>query len=637
MAWASGNKRWTLPFVSLNGTECRVDIYKKNYTGSTVTPLTGAAVPIAWDEDDDENLLNVVRVKTGEINVVETNYGDLKDLYPSTNTEHYIEVYYGVDDNNNDKLIFVGFMQAQTFENEWESGPRVLSFNIMSPLGLIDGLKFIKTTTPSYKSLGTLMREVIDGLNANIGYVVFPDPDSNGSMKTYCMFHMFMCSNVITPETEDYSYGQTAENLFTQRTYRDFIEGLCNCFGMIVHDNINSIGQIQLLFSRFDYIGKYSTITKYQLANGQTRSRISADGSTENDIASTTIVSGDENKESLILPLNKIDINYDGDFFESASLSFNHCQRYAGGGSAYEGWNLAYNIPLNGELISDHLISNPYLNSNGRLSAPGVVFAGVGQNSIEEMVLIQKGPGWETGKKDILKWTLYERPLNAFRISFNGKFGSSIDNLDNPSQDPSIQLTIKCGNRYFTNSGWTQTEGSYTTGFGEHTIPIVSPGDLGHGYPIEIWISIDLQYLDSNYIYTIQNFKVETGTDNYYNYVYGGANSDKQTIDGDASEVSGNIDCLFSVSKPNANLLAGQGGNNNIGYPENPYYSAYRYLTVSQNRLQVAVKGTIPIYAYIIKALYFNSNWKWRIIAVGFNPREDEYILTMHRSLTIEP
>ena len=95
MSWASGNKRWTLPFMSLNGTECRVDIYKKNYTGSEVITLTGCAVPIEWSEDDDEDLLNVVRAKTGTLNVIEENYGDLQELYPSLSTDHYIEVYYG--------------------------------------------------------------------------------------------------------------------------------------------------------------------------------------------------------------------------------------------------------------------------------------------------------------------------------------------------------------------------------------------------------------------------------------------------------------------------------------------------------------------------------------------------------------
>ena len=636
MSWASGNKRWTLPFMSLNGTECRVDIYKKGYTGSTVTTLTGAAVPIRWDEDDDEDLLNVVRVKTGELNVIEINYGDLQDLYPTLSNDHYIEVYYGEDSNQNDKLIFVGFMQAQTFENNWEPGPRTLSFNIMSPLGLAEGLFFNKPTTPSFKSLGTMLREVIDGLNTNIGSIVFPDPESNGQMKTYCMFHMLLCSNVVTPEDGQYQYGLTADELFSQRSYLEFLKGLCNCFGMMVHDHINDYGTVQLLFSRFDYTGKYSTIIKYQLAGGQTRSHTPIDGSTENNLANNTIVSANDNTESLILPLNKIEINYQGGFFSSASLPFDRCSRYAGGGTGLYGWQMAYNIPINDELTSDKLISSPFLNSYGRLSSPGVVFAGVGQDSPKEMVLIQKGTGWETGVPTIFKWTIYDRPWSSFNISFKGKYGSSIANLDNPDTAPTIHLFIKCGSRYFTRSGWSTTAGSYDVGFDEWNIPVTDIGVVGRGYPIEIWVTTDLQYLNAEYIYTIQDFKVESGYDEFYSYVYGGSGTDSHTIDGDASEVSGTVDCLFSDQVQTLNLLSSAEGNTYTSYPENPYYSAYRYLIASQNRLQVRVKGTILTYAYIAKIIYFNSNWRWRIIAIGFNPIDDEYTITMHRSLTIE-
>lgn len=646
MSWASGNKRWTLPFVSLNGTECRVDIYKKNYTGSEVITLTGCAVPIEWSEDDDEDLLNVVRAKTGTLNVIEENYGDLQELYPSLSTDHYIEVYYGEtieydeDDGSiisrEDKLIFVGFMQAQTFENEWKSGPRELSFNIMSPLGLADGLMFNKPTTPSFKSLGTLLREVVDGMNANIGYIVFPDPDSGGSMKTYCMFHMLLCSNVVTPEDGPYKYQLTTSDLFSQRSYREFIEGLCNCFGMMVHDHINKDGYVQLVFSRYDYTGKYSNISKYQLADGRYRNHITVDGNTENNLSNNTSISADDNVESLILPLNKIDITYNGGFFNSASLPFGHCSRYAGGGSGLLGWSMAYNIPINGELSSDKLISSPTLNSNGRLSSPGVVFAGVGQDSPQEMVLIQKGTGWETGVPVIFKWTLCDRPWQSFRISFNGKYGNSITNLDNPGTAPTIHLFIKCGSRYYTNSGWSTSQDAYTTSFGEHTISVSDIGTNGRGYPLEIYITTDLQYLNADYIYTIQDFKIENGLGEFFNYVYGDNGSDKHIIDGAASEVSGSVECLFSDQALTANLLSALGGNSSVGYPENPYYSAYRYLIVSQNRLQVRVKGTVPDYAYILKTIYFNTGWRWRIIAIGFNPIDDEYTITMHRSSTIE-
>lgn len=640
MSWASGNKRWTLPFVSLNGTECRVDIYKKNYTGSEVITLTGCAVPIEWSEDDDEDLLNVIRAKTGTLNVIEENYGDLQELYPSLSTDHYIEVYYGREYDDEDdtvgraKLVFVGFMRAQTFENDWVSGPRELSFNITSPLGLLDGLLFAKPTDPSFKTMGTLLREVIDTLNANIGFVFFPDNDIS---KTYCMFHMLLSSNVVTPENVEYHYNQTASDLFSQLTFKDFIEGICNCFGLIVHDDIYE-NFISFVFSRFDYTGKYSRISKYQLSDGQNRSNISVNGATEFDMTTATYVASDDNKESIILPLNKIDINYQGGFFSSKKIPFDHCHRVMSGGTGLVGYSLAVNIPLNNELSSDKLLTNPFLASNGRLSTPGVAFVGLGKDSVQEMILIQTGTGWSTGTPILFKWILTDRPYQTAEIKFNGRYGSSVENLDNPGTTPTIHLYIKCYDKYLVgnsaSASWQSTAGSRLCGWGEQSILIGQPPYKG--CPIEIWMSMDLQYLDSNYIYTIQDFSLESGYNEFGRYVYANSEWDHQVIQGAVSEVYGSVDCLFTDQVWTANLLSGLDGNGHVSYPENPYNTAYRYLLISQNRLQVVVKGTIPYYAYIMKIVYFNTNWRWRIIAIAFNPIDDEYTITMHRSSTIE-
>lgn len=75
-------KRWTIPFKSLNGTDCRIDIYDEGWAGS-VTEISTAnnsspgypqSDPIYYEEESDENLLLVVRYKTGYINLVETSY-----------------------------------------------------------------------------------------------------------------------------------------------------------------------------------------------------------------------------------------------------------------------------------------------------------------------------------------------------------------------------------------------------------------------------------------------------------------------------------------------------------------------------------------------------------------------------------
>ena len=68
MAWDYGKIRWQMQFKSRSNVACKVDIYMRDYTGNDVTQLTGAETPVSWDEDNDEDLLNVVRLKTGYIN-----------------------------------------------------------------------------------------------------------------------------------------------------------------------------------------------------------------------------------------------------------------------------------------------------------------------------------------------------------------------------------------------------------------------------------------------------------------------------------------------------------------------------------------------------------------------------------------
>ena len=89
-------KKYTIPFKSLTGNACSIDIYDDAYTGTAVTTLTGAPHPITFDEDDDDDLLTVVRSKTGYLNLIETTAGELDGVYPTTNTSRQVKAYYKV-------------------------------------------------------------------------------------------------------------------------------------------------------------------------------------------------------------------------------------------------------------------------------------------------------------------------------------------------------------------------------------------------------------------------------------------------------------------------------------------------------------------------------------------------------------
>ena len=100
--------RWTIPFKSFNGTSCHVDIYDEGFAGE-VTTLKGDAEPFYYEEGNSSDLLNdVVRYRTGYINVIEENATQLADIYPTTDKQRYVEFYYGAS------LNFCGYIQVQS-------------------------------------------------------------------------------------------------------------------------------------------------------------------------------------------------------------------------------------------------------------------------------------------------------------------------------------------------------------------------------------------------------------------------------------------------------------------------------------------------------------------------------------------
>jgi hypothetical protein len=119
--------RWQVPFISLNGTQCRVDIYQEDWEGGITilsetnanAPAVPAADPFVYEENDSEDTLSdVIRYRTGYLTLIEKEYGGMNDIFPAVNTDRYIEFYYG------ETLDFTGYIQAQSFENDWSPGPR---------------------------------------------------------------------------------------------------------------------------------------------------------------------------------------------------------------------------------------------------------------------------------------------------------------------------------------------------------------------------------------------------------------------------------------------------------------------------------------------------------------------------------
>lgn len=602
--------------MSMKGVNCHIDIYKRGYTGSTVTTLSpnisgspgcAAAQPFYWEEDDDENLLEVIRVKTGYINLVETIRDGLSDLYPSTNTEHFVEVTYG------SSLVFTGFMQAQTFENDWAPAPRELSFPVISPLGVMEGFTFNTINPPTMVTFATLFREIISGSNGTYSYVWIQSTGGNPTTSINEFDSMNIQSLVVSPYKSKLPYGDT--NPFEGQDYLYFIEAVCNCFGLIAHDEPG-----RLVFSKFDNSNNYYL----RINSGGTVSVGTLSGNYDLD-AEFENRSAD-NSESIVLPLNKITVDYEGEDVKSASLNFDYFSK-AAGTIMLSGWSMAKCTNLDGCLTSDQLISNPVINSDGRTSPSyGTAFIAAGTDQLTEQIFCQ-GPS--ASPKNMFEWTIPNWCGRGGRIKFNVKGGWGIHLMVEDLQYVELSIYLSCGNYKFdfVNYGWGNTSyAKQISGGGDFEIPFTMP-------PIEAPLVMEVfctNFFSSEGVISIQNLRIESNDSPLGAYL-DISRELKEVIQGTPSPEEGSIDATlgraFSQYSNHVNV------SGNIG--QNPQYN---YLKTAQNRLIISgalMSGGSPtalLSPYMKKTTFWKSGWKWKIIAVNFEPREDLWTLVLHHS-----
>lgn len=305
MAWANGNKQWTFPFKSLNDTACRIDVYKRGYTGDLVLSLKAAATPFFFEEDEDDDLLNnVLRYSTGYIRVVEEySVGWLDDIYPTGIFDRWVEVYYG------DVLTFSGYIQVQDFNSEMVPVPRVIELPVISPLGLFRSMKFnnILYMPPRDISLGELLDAMLSSTNTSYERVYLP---KNYGYPNPVNLAMKVSTLVATPWNEDFHHSmnvQPSYKVMTGQTYEYIVEGICKAFGWICHDTPDA-----LIFTAFDFEGDYCYFPVGNIGDPNYQQDANIPSSAADLLAYFSLADDNANERTL-QPDTGIEISYEGD------------------------------------------------------------------------------------------------------------------------------------------------------------------------------------------------------------------------------------------------------------------------------------------------------------------------------------
>lgn len=644
-------KRWEIPFVSLNGTECRIDIYEENWTGEVTelstenpnAPGLPTAEPIFYEEENDEDLLKVVRAKTGYINLVELSYGDLAPLYSATDTQHYVEFYYG------DRLDFSGYMQAQTFSDDWVACPRELSFPIQSPLAMLEGIKFSAVTSPQRKTLGQLLKEVITKLNASYENVVWPDVTPGLTSDVFSLTTISPYSGDFSPAVND------ATTVYEPKDLKYFIEGLCNCYGWMVHDTPST-----LFFTRFDYDGNYASVAVANLDTMTGKSTYIKNGGSLSDFDAAFDLYDDNGSESLVRPVKQVKLDYEGDFVKKRTIGIGH--------SAYLGYDVGGCYIAWMKSLSDE-IAGPQLRDTNTFDYTGTI-ATLSQNGVNVVSICDPDEGNSDGRdyilvtdfgfsaeQELLTVRLHDIPKSVGGIGpeyHHLKIHQVWGELNNLGNDTEMEqwarkyyVRIKAGGKYavwnstYRRWSWQNSPGplielAFEQGIGHipdrpaYTDGIRIYGFSGDTMEITFYAYDNRAYAPSSPLSVgFDEITLDLSKNAFTDYTDNETDSD--TIpEAVGSPEEASVSMAFSYYRKN---------NHQVGDTLQSKFTTYPYLAQAQNRLVVKYRNIddYPDYLYVVKWYdVWHDNWKWRMIARSFDPRNDAYTLTLHRSPVIE-
>ena len=231
----------------------------------------------------------------------------------------------------------------------------------------------------------------------------------------------------------------------------------------------------------------------------------------------------------------------------------------------------------------------------------------------------------------MFKWTVPNWCGRGGRIKFKLLAGFGINDLSDTAEGLGLTFAIylSCGSYKFNfNSyGWGDTSyAKQISNAGEKEIAFSSP-------PIEEPLVMEVfctGILSSEVVISIQNLRIEANESPLSAYLDISRDL-KKVIQGTPSPEEGSIDATIGRAfSQNSNYVNVSG---NIG--QNPQYN---YLKSAQNRL--IISGALmsdgspkALYGeYLRKVKFWKSGWKWKIIAIAFEPREDLWTITMHHS-----
>lgn len=593
------NVRWYLPFKSLNGVSCRVDIYDNDWP-SYIDPmqLVGADNPFYYEDDASDDLLNdVIRYRTGYIRIIDDELNDQSNIYPSSTFDRFVNVLY---DN---VVVFNGYIQVQSFSKELTPAPRVVELPVISPLGLFNKRMFSNILPPTSVSLGDMLNRALANSNYERVYV----PDISDASLSQMVFSL-----AFSPWNDNYHHSMTTSsyhNVMKGKSFDYLIECICKAFGWICHDTPTA-----LVFTSFDYEGSY---VYYPVGHIGDSSYKTTDSTPSESVSLSNFFSIADNHavESIILPDSGIEISYEG---EMSNINFSFARTYFNGiesmpgftvddGERYSLCNLQ-SVPFTYEILDTSYAS---FDSDGKVVVGESCVAWNGHIGI----LVSVSASYESGRP-LFRLRYYDRRLSGKRWSLRFKGMSSYNGpgLSNTSL-AALHDDDKVAS-YYVQAVTSLSEDYVEIAFSYHYAGDDSDYPKLPDRTLMFIEDIVLELIEHNEPYA------------QYRYLPAGdkdiisINGDV-TTDGNYPPISSSITMPISMYRLNDRLVGNALKTTKL--------TTYPYLFRPRNKIvSKFVVDTMPSMPYLRLFSYLENNW--RIIGQSFDPWNDVFVLTMQNS-----
>lgn len=159
--------KYTIPFQSLDGEDCVVEIHKRDYRGQA-TELIASDTPFRVEVDSEEFMYAPLRLSTATLSVVGGDY--LQELFSTDHTQHRVDFLRG------GILTWCGFIAPEVYTQDYSGEVFTYEVQCVSALTVLEFIPFTPEDEDGtgFISLYNLIRRCIQAVGYPYASIIFP-------------------------------------------------------------------------------------------------------------------------------------------------------------------------------------------------------------------------------------------------------------------------------------------------------------------------------------------------------------------------------------------------------------------------------------------------------------------------------